>query len=56
MTANQRRPGFRLPWAPETGETTPEGESATSADASNPAAATSTEAGTPADGAAATTP
>ena len=41
MTANQRRPGFRLPWAPDSDETTSrEGESATAADASSPAAAT----------------
>jgi hypothetical protein len=40
MTANQRRPGFRLPWAPDSDETTSrEGESATAADASSPAAA-----------------
>lgn len=40
MTANQRRPGFRLPWAPETGETTREGEPANAADTPGSAAGT----------------
>ena len=52
MTANQRRPGFRLPWAPDSDEaTTRDGESAAVADASSPAAATmgSTDAAATAD-------
>ena len=57
MTANQRRPGFRLPWAPETDETTGDGESATAAEASSPAAANagSAEAASPAEATSATT-
>jgi hypothetical protein len=58
MTANQRRPGFRLPWAPDSDDTTTrEGESAAAAEASSPAAATegSADASATADAAPATT-